>query len=63
MGGILQYAENSETLGLSLGLYQFYGLRLGLKVETHILSALNSVLILRLRRVQSPSQVLKLRLR
>ena len=41
-------AEYSETLGLGLGLDQFYGLRLGLEAETQIISVSDSVSILRL---------------
>ena len=39
---------HSETFGLSL--YQFYGLELGLELETQIISVSNSVSILRLRK-------------
>ena len=42
---VLKY---SETLGLSLGLDQFYGLGLGLEAETQIISVSDSVSILRL---------------
>ena len=44
---------HSETFGLSL--YQFYGLELGLELETQIISVSNSVSILRLRKIQSRS--------
>ena len=46
--GIWSMAEYSETLGIGLGLDQFYGLGLGLEAETQIISVSDSVSILRL---------------
>ena len=40
--------EYRETLGIGLGLDQFYGLGFGLEAETQIVSVSDSVLILRL---------------
>ena len=48
LADIIDRSGYSETLGIGLGLDQFYGLGLGLEAETQIISVSDSVSILRL---------------